>query len=664
MLKKFLAAAILPAEVTDFEREYLERMNRLTLWFFVAHLPVFTAVAYFNDTQPVLAVVLTLATLIGPIVAQRTFKQPRHISVVYGFTAMIMGGLLVHFGQGPIQIEMHFYFFALLAMLALYGNPAVILTAAVTVALHHLILWAVLPQSVFNYDAPIWVVLVHAAFVVLESVATCFIARSFFDNVIGLEKIVRARTQELDARNEDMRLVLDNVAQGFLTINRDGVMSEERSAIVGKWFGKAPADGQFASLLEKEAPSTACSFRMGWEQVLDGFMPLELTLDQLVSEIEVDGQHFRLGYQPIGSDEEDFDKMLIVISDVTADIERARLQEKQQEVMQIFERVMRDKNGFLEFYEEACDLIEKITSRSVSNLTVVKRMLHTLKGNAMIFGINTIAAHCHQIEDAVIDSGTVPDERQLHALSGRWTELREDLEMLLGERAGRNIEIDDEEYAGILRDLVNGAPRETLARRIADWRLEPTKRRLDRIAEQAQRIANRLNKGEIALEVEDNDLRLAPERWAPFWSSFVHVVRNAVDHGLESADERERSGKPARGLLRVATRMETDTFVISLTDDGRGIDWNRVAERARAAGLPIAGARSLEAALFQDGVTTASEVTEFSGRGVGMAAVKSACTARGGEIRVHSAPGEGTCVEFRFPSNEMAEDPVALYRAA
>ena len=65
---------------------------------------------------------------------------------------------LVHVGQGPVQIEMHFYFFALLAMLAVYGNPLVILVAAVTVALHHLVLWALLPASVFNYDAPIWVV--------------------------------------------------------------------------------------------------------------------------------------------------------------------------------------------------------------------------------------------------------------------------------------------------------------------------------------------------------------------------------------------------------------------------------------------------------------------------------------------------------------------------
>src|SRR5205823_7385778 len=111
-----------------------------------------------------------------------------------------------------------------IAMLAVFGNPSVIIAAAVTVALHHLVLWFALPQSVFNYDAPVWVVAVHAAFVVLESVAACFIARSFFDNVIGLERIVRARTAELDRRNRDMRLVLDNVGQGFATVDAAGVL--------------------------------------------------------------------------------------------------------------------------------------------------------------------------------------------------------------------------------------------------------------------------------------------------------------------------------------------------------------------------------------------------------------------------------------------------------
>src|SRR6185295_3181140 len=119
--------------------------------------------------NPLSALLLTCVVMIGPTIAYRMIKHPRALSVVYGITAMLMGGLLVHFGQGPVQIEMHFYFFALLAMLCMFANPMVNIAAALTVALHHLIVWWLLPGSVFNYDAQWWVVLVHAAFVILET---------------------------------------------------------------------------------------------------------------------------------------------------------------------------------------------------------------------------------------------------------------------------------------------------------------------------------------------------------------------------------------------------------------------------------------------------------------------------------------------------------------
>src|SRR5882672_4176535 len=166
-MKKIFQFLVLPKQITDFERDYLARVNRVALIFFALHAPVFTLIAWLNGTRPGLAAVLTSAVLAGPVLAQSALKNPRAVSVVYGVTAMFMGGLLVHFGQGPVQIEMHFYFFALLAMLCMFANPMVNLAAAVTVALHHLIVWLIIPRSVFNYEAQWWVVLVHAAFVVL-----------------------------------------------------------------------------------------------------------------------------------------------------------------------------------------------------------------------------------------------------------------------------------------------------------------------------------------------------------------------------------------------------------------------------------------------------------------------------------------------------------------
>ena len=92
-------------------------------------------------------------------------RDPRTLGLVYGFTSMGLGALLAHLGQGPMQIEMHFHFFAALALLTVWANPLVIWVATLTVALHHALFWLLLPSSVFNYQASFWVVAVHASFV-------------------------------------------------------------------------------------------------------------------------------------------------------------------------------------------------------------------------------------------------------------------------------------------------------------------------------------------------------------------------------------------------------------------------------------------------------------------------------------------------------------------
>jgi len=659
-MKNLFNYLILPTAISEFEAAYLRRMNRIGFGFFALHVPVFALLAHFNGTGLGLAVVLTLAALFGPALAYATFHNPRHVSMMYGFTAMLMGGLLVHFGQGPVQIEMHFYFFALIAMLALYGNPAVVLVAAATVALHHLLLWLLLPRSVFNYEAPVWVVAVHAAFVVLESVATCFIARSFFDNVIGLEKIVQARTAELDHRNQDLRLLLDNVEQGFFTIDRRGVMSDEHSAVVERWLGSPEKGMTFADYLGRSSKHAAASFQLGWDEVIADILPLEVTIAQLPQRFALGGQHFRLAYRtllgPMG-----LEKVLVVISDITADVEREQLELEQREVLTVFERLTQDKSGFLEFFAEAEEQVAAVTRDGVSDLAVLKRIIHTLKGNSLLFGLASIGDQCHAMETRLTEDAARPSEEQRASLLQRWERVRAKLKMLGGEGARAGLEVDEAEYQAILTAVERGETRDRLLRRITDLKLEPTAKRLSRIGEQAQGIAARLEKGPIELELRDNNLRLDASHWAPFWSAFVHVIRNAVDHGLEAPGDRKEAGKAPGGRLEITTRLDGDEFVIGLADDGRGVDWRGVAERARVAGVAHGSEAELQEALFCDGISTATHVSEFSGRGIGMGSVRAACAALGGTVRIDTRTGEGTLVEFRFPHTAMS---AAVRRAA
>ncbi|MEL6349182.1 MAG: hypothetical protein AAFV53_39125, partial [Myxococcota bacterium] len=195
----------------------------------MAHLPFLLGVAWLNHTSGFGAFVLWALSITGPLVAPRVLQDVRQASLVHGFAYMCLGGVLVHVGQGPIQIEMHFYFFAMLAILAIFANPAVITVSAATVTVHHIVLWLLLPDSVFFYDAPFGVVLVHAAFVGFASAAAVYFARTYLDNVVALEAIIEERTAALNGRNEDMKLLLNSVDQGFFTLDRAARISIERS---------------------------------------------------------------------------------------------------------------------------------------------------------------------------------------------------------------------------------------------------------------------------------------------------------------------------------------------------------------------------------------------------------------------------------------------------
>jgi hypothetical protein len=295
-LKDYL---FLPAEITPFERAHLARTHSVAWWFFVAHVPVLTLIAAFNGTQPLLIAALSGLTLLGPVLAKRAITNPRHMSAVYGITAMAMGAILVTAGRGPMTIEMHFYFFVLLALLSVFGDPMAVITAAVTVALHHLALWALYPQVIFNYDAPVWAVLVHALFVVLESVGAVYVARSFFDNVIGLDRIVQARTAALDARNADLRRVLDNVGQGFLLLDRSAVIPAERATVFDLWFGPCAPGESLLDVLDRAAPASAGWFRFAWDAVFEDVLPMDVALAQLPARLVVGAQTFEVLYRPV-----------------------------------------------------------------------------------------------------------------------------------------------------------------------------------------------------------------------------------------------------------------------------------------------------------------------------------------------------------------------------
>jgi two-component system, chemotaxis family, sensor kinase CheA len=463
----------------------------------------------------------------------------------------------------------------------------------------------------------------------------------------NLERLVDERTAALQKRNEAMRLVLDNVEQGLATVQPDGTLAEERSRAFDAWFGEGGPS--FAERLAGDDTLLCDTFKVGWEQVTDAFLPLECAIDQLPQHITVKGRQYDLRFKAI-IDQERLSGALLIASDVTQEMERQQRDAEQRELIGVFERFMRDRSGFQEFFHECEALMHSATLGEITQTERLLRALHTLKGNCSIFGVESVASVAHELESLVIETGAPPSAEQSWRLVTAWKGFADRVLRLSGAQTDSVVEITQQELQELEASLQTRAPHAKLAGLLSRLKSERGVVRLGRVAEQARSLAQRLGKGELDVHIEAGpDVRFEAQRWAPFWASFVHVLRNAVDHGIESAHARAAAGKPVRATLRLVARRDANGLTIEIHDDGRGIDWERVREKAQARGLPSAKQQDLVDALFCDGLSTADSVTDFSGRGIGMSAVRDAARQLDGAVTVSSTAGGGTSVCFWFP---------------
>ncbi len=469
----------------------------------------------------------------------------------------------------------------------------------------------------------------------------------------ALEEKVSERTQELKSRTEKMGLILSNAEQGFVMVSRGGVLNTERSGVLDEWF---PSWKPGSSLLEnvKEIdPKNHVMFEMGWQQMLDQLLPLEMALDQIPSRMESNGKIFHFGLRPILDDSGEVEQVLLVVSDISARVAQEELERDSKERMRSFQLILSDKNGFLEFVAETEKLIQGLGD-SVQ-LPLLKRQLHTIKGNSGIYGLNSIADCCHAWESSLDEIGLENQEERAQALSELWNERISGIKDFIGRGESNQIEIDAEEYVAAIERVRKGASVSEMERLLSSWSLESAKRRLSRVKSQAQRFAERLGKGQLQVKIEHNFMRYPGAEFADFWSSMIHVVRNSLDHGIETPEERKAAGKREEATLSLrAVPLEGGGMAVEVEDNGRGIDWETVREKAQQKNLPCASDRDLLEALFSDGFSTRDVVNDYSGRGVGLAAVKAACEALGGKVELESTVGERTLFRFVFPEKATA----------
>lgn len=459
-----------------------------------------------------------------------------------------------------------------------------------------------------------------------------------------LESLVKARTESLSQRERALRLVLDSTGDGLIEVGRDGKLTGANSAAASRWFGDLRAGQRLSDCLFGDDPEQAGLFAMAFDQLTEDIMPWELSRDQMPNRVQREDRILELDYKRV-LEAGEFSKVLVIARDVTESVHSEAFEQSTREQHELVTRLLQDKHGFAQFVKDAEALLNALATET--DLTVAKRHLHTLKGNVSIFGLTSLADLCHQVEDRIAENNALPSAKEVADLAALWRLRLSSIESFLTAMSETRLEIEKSEHDKLILSLIDRNDSVEIVNMVEVWSWPRTSERLVRLRAHAEFLGKRLEKA-LDVKIVHNDLRAPRDYLEKFWPSLIHVLRNAVDHGAETESERAAAGKPKATQIELITERTDATFQVCIRDDGRGVDRAALLAAARRVRPDVAEDTPLEDLLFMDGVSSRNEVTQMSGRGVGLSAVRQACVAEGGRLEVTTTPGKGTSFRFTF----------------
>lgn len=510
----------------------------------------------------------------------------------------------------------------------------------------------------------------------------------------NLEGLVAERTQQLREKTQDIHSMLQNMPQGVLTITANNAIHPEYSAYLETIFetnqiaGKNVMELVFAgtslgsdALSQVEAAAASC--------IGEDRMNFEFNSHLLVAEFDKtlpDGRvkSLALSWSPICDGNDTVEKLMLCVRDVT-ELKRleseASAQKRELEIIGEILAVSQEKfhdfiDSSMKFAEENKRLIEQAGGMSLDTVNLLFRNMHTIKGNARTYGLLYVTNLVHEAEQAYDElRKNTHAEWDAPALLGQLAEVQAMLDEyarindhVLGRQGpGRRgsvekfVMVDKLQVQQSLGLLAGVDLNDPTAMRAALGQLGRTLNLIgtERIGEilsgpldSLPSLATELGKEAPQVNIEDHGIVVRTQVSSLLKSVFTHLLRNSMDHGLEAADERQAKGKAAAGRIDIALSVDDGKLHIRLKDDGRGMAVAKIRDRAVERGIIDAGVRytpqEIAQFIFLSGFSTAERVTEVSGRGVGMDAVKGFLEKEEGGIEIRFAEGAAaTDAEYR-----------------
>jgi predicted ATPase/GAF domain-containing protein/tRNA A-37 threonylcarbamoyl transferase component Bud32/two-component sensor histidine kinase len=504
-----------------------------------------------------------------------------------------------------------------------------------------------------------------------------------------LETQVTERTAELRLAKEDAEQaqarvanLLDHSGQGFLSFNASLVVDPNYSRACVAMLGEVPALKDATQVLFGDDTRKAELFRLGAGIVFKERDPYqrEVILSLFPNEICRDSRILSVTYTPL-----DNGHIMTVLTDIT---EERRLEEtvrKEHRGLQMVVAAVTENRDFCDAVVSFQDYLDRGLATNLQSgsdardvLEKVYREVHTFKGTLNQFSFLNAPEALHVLEEELAELSrdsegvTVADIGELFAGAGLSESFEKDLKglrQILGDdflEGGARVSLTATQAVmleQLASSLLKGDPVDVTAaemrRLLVDigyLRKVPLRDVMISYERVVRQVAARLEKEVGPMRVEGgHDVWVNPEQYEPFLRSLAHLFRNSVTHGIEDPDDRVSVGKGEEGNIACSIKKEGASIVLLIEDDGCGIDVDGIRRRALEAGLVDAVAinrLSREEAIdliFLDRMTTKKKADLFSGRGVGLSAVRAEVKRLGGSVTVRTEQGQGTSFVITLP---------------
>lgn len=502
---------------------------------------------------------------------------------------------------------------------------------------------------------------------------------SLKDMIENLDNKVIQRTHELNETKKEVFDILNSVKEGIFTFNEDLKACTEHSKIAEYHFVRKHFRGAEIGDLFNLGEGEYERFR-AWANMCFGNSKIVRQWDKYkrlspVSEFKfsVDGDEriLDVNFQPVLEGGK-LKRIMVLSRDITAHREAENaLFESHREQHMIVERVTSLVGNDFEDLREIFNASEKMFSdiKTISTIDQLAarvpeifREVHTLKGHWGTLGFDAIAAYFGDVEHLLVqlrndEPVEISDWQScLENVSVELSSLIQLRNKIYVNDQSHLISIDNDRYQRLLQAISENkvSSRETLYQAVYNLNSLPIETYIKKYQKFIERSKVRLNKDIADLEVTDKNLLVHREVFSGLDDVILHVIRNAVDHGIESIETRDLLNK-GPGHISINYYLRDNYHHVVIADDGAGIDPEAVGKKAVKLGLIEAGnlnalnSQQKRQLIFEAGFSTKEEVSSLSGRGVGMDVVKNRLEGMNGFVELESVLGKGTSFTLCYP---------------